>query len=196
MSNTVTATPVFVERVPDWKRDYIVDQVWTTTVLGSHDSAEQRANMRTKPRWMLSYGPAAMAPAAYSAWKALLRRASGSTIVVPMWHWPIGVTVDNANLFTPTIDADLFETTPFKVGSYAYFTGAFTAHFRLITSLEGGKIACASGNSAYPNAALPSYGASVARVFPCVVGTMQENRFDATMQKPTQTEGRLTIEEL
>lgn len=165
-SDSISATPVFVDSEPDWSQDVKVIQKWSTDVQSAFSGAEQRARRRVAPRWETIF-EVRLQPLPFSVIRSRMQAELQAPVVVPIWTRYEGLSGIASNV--ATLDAAITKS-PFKVGSYAYFVeSGKTSVFRRITAKGTSTITLASGNAAWPDITPPTY-TSAAIVYPCILG--------------------------
>jgi len=187
ISDSSTATPVFIEVKPDWQKPVQVVTAFRTTIAETRNEGRQRARWRGSPRYSITYLSTALTIAEHGLRRAELLGELKAPLVCPIW--PDAFALDS---MLSTHVADLGESLAkkrFKVGSYAYFEQAGNVStFRKIASISGTTIT-------FEAASVPVF-TSGATVYPCVVGFRPKNSAAFVSNKIDQSDEAVSVEEL
>lgn len=195
IADSSNTTPVFVTNQPDWGETYSFDREFVTLVRKSKNESEQRARMRQKPRYAMSYMIAALTAAEFSVRRAKAIKALGAVIAVPIWHaWE---TVLDHTDGVITVDSAALALRPFKVGGMFYIespTGSVAASFATITDIGASTIEHGS-DSESPGGAMAVYPVN-SRIYPVILGLGDENSFRFVTHETGRTSQMFDVMEL
>lgn len=189
-----TGTPVFITTEPDWSRDVFVRTSWRTGGTTNREGGAQRTKVMQAPKLSIEYVRQAITPQQFALRRAEAVAQAGAAVVVPVWT-EYG-TASSFGTHSVTLNAAI-TSLKYKVGSWVYVKQGASACFRKIVSVATPVISLSSsGADIYPVGFTWAVFTAGARVYPCILGVKNDNRFSFVLRRTDRAAHVVGVDEL